>query len=127
MAKEWWSAKRKKDVARRMITSGHTNEQVMNHLKEKSGSGISTADLAVIRRTVAEAEVEAAETPKKKKNGKISKEDVLVLQGQELSPDLRILLGKVRSEMLAEGIQIINVDHNGNINIRQMQDLVFKV
>ena len=138
----YWTTKRKRDVARRMIESGHKNDEIKKHLKKKTGSGISSEDLAEIRAVngksganrkkktngkIKHADKVRASLTKKRKKNRITKEDVMVLQGQDLDPHFKELLSNVRSVMGGLGIQKIELDHNGNTKVTQLQDMYAKV
>ncbi|MCK5617303.1 hypothetical protein KAR91_86365 [Candidatus Pacearchaeota archaeon] len=136
----YWTPKRKRDVARRMVESGHKNDEIKDHLKKKVGSAISSEALAEIRATIGKSgpnrkkktngKVKSANTVRKslaKKKAKLTKEDVIFLQGQELDPHFKELLSNVRSVMGGLGIQKIELDCNGNVKATQLQDVHVRV
>jgi hypothetical protein len=120
MAEQWWTPKRKRDVAKRMIGSGHKNDEIKQHIIKACGSGISSSDLAEIRASLAKPK-------RQKKNGKISKEDVMVLQGQDLTSNVKELLRLLKIEMELNGIQKIEMSDSGDVKVIMLQDMSFRV
>jgi hypothetical protein len=126
----YWTTKRKRDVARRMIESGHKNDEIKEHLKKKSGSGISSENLAELRAqngTSGPNRKKKTNGKVKKKNGKITKEDVMILQGDDFRPEFKSLLARVKNEMVAQGIRKLEITHTGHVHATQLQDVITSV
>ena len=118
----YWTAKRKRDVARRMIGSGHNNQQIKDHIMDKAGSSISSSDLAKIR---VELDKPGNGGTKKKKK---KMDDVFVLPiGNNVSTTLKQGITQIVAMMKNEGIERMVINSDGTVSMKQMQNVEFSV
>jgi hypothetical protein len=128
----WWSAKRKKDVARRMILSGHTNQQINSHIKKQCGTGISRADIANVREELGKSGPNRKNfvfhTPPRKVKEQLKENGVPTeIQADPLSNGLNRAAQRFISAMKKHGVKEAIISANGTVKVTQVQVTTFEV
>jgi len=120
----YWTVKRKRDCARRMVLSGHMNQEIKDHLVGQCGSAISSTDLATIRKKANKP----GKNVKSSKNGSSkSSSDVLILPTTETSPLVKQAISQLVQIMKSDGIDSIIITRDGTVKMRRMEDVEFSV
>ena len=96
-----------------------TNEDINGILKETYGSVIDGNSLALARR-----ELGISKRKSKKSNGKITEEDVIILQKPaDIPADILEVLGEVKAYMRDIGITRLELEDDGKVKLTLLREL----
>jgi len=99
-----------------------TNSEITKRLKDSFGSIIDSASIADARKELGIVTYQSKR--RKKSNGKITEDDVIVLQKQaDIPADIREVLGELLTYMRGMGIVHLQLADDGKVKLKMLQEL----
>ena len=121
-------ARQKQTIARRMFKDGKNNGEVKEAIMKKFMTGIGQDTLAKIRADLGiyGFNKDASQKKKRRKN-KLNPADILLLQQDNMSSDLKSCMISVRGLMIAENIESITINKHGDIHAIRLKNVEYKL